>query len=138
MTLCISGTDRKKHTKTVCVYSAVSALCIAVNYIYSQFSHGVRSVYMQRMYLIPLISGALLFLAMAVFRIPALPRVSYNLHNSAVAAVTTGIFVYGICEIAGTTASFQKVYFAAAAAMETAAAVYCILYNVKKKHMTTK
>ncbi|MDO5559297.1 MAG: hypothetical protein Q4F95_06820 [Oscillospiraceae bacterium] len=129
----ISDTDIKKEHKTSVIYIIVTVLCTAVNLIYYQFGHGVSSDHMKYMFLIPFLSGTCLFELMAALKLPALPRLSFNLHNSSVAAVTTGELVHGICEIAGTSASFEAVYFVSALLMEISAAVFYIRSVIMKR-----
>ena len=99
---------RRSFVKTAIVYTAVSVLCIVITNVYARFGHGVRSDYMDFMFLYPLLGGTAVFLLLALLW-PALPegmrkrsRMGYNLYNSGIACLTSAAMLTGIMEIAGT------------------------------------
>jgi len=68
---------------------------------------------MTYMFLYPLIPGALVFLIFTLTGIKKPDRISYNLYNSGIAALTIGSLLQGIFKIAGTSSSFIIVYWIA-------------------------
>lgn len=97
--------DNEKKKKII-IYIVSSVVCILINFIYSLFSHGVYSNFMNFMFLIPLLLGTI--------------NVLVNIHNSIVSndlalcgilTLTMGFFTKGIFEIAGTSSKYQLVYY---------------------------
>lgn len=113
MTLSISETDlnQKQNFKAVRVYFIITLFCVIFGIIYEHFSHGVYSVFMIFMFLIPLLGGILPFAVLALMKIVPYPdRVSFNLWNSGVATLTVGSCVKGVLDIYGTTSDFVIFY----------------------------
>ena len=94
--------------KTALIFSAVSVFCAFVNFVYAQFSHGVRSDYMTFMFAYPLIGGSLVYLLIDLLpsRIPG--RFAFNVYNSGIAALTVGSMLRGIFEIARTSSPYTS------------------------------
>lgn len=80
----------------------LSIFCILLNYIYAKYSHGVSSIYMTYMFLIPLIGG-IIFLFLR-------PNKYMNLYILSINTLTLGSFIEGILEIAGTTSNYIYLY----------------------------
>lgn len=101
--------------KTVLSYLLITVLVIAIDNIYALFGHGVRSPYMDYMFLYPLIGGCLVFFILnrlaPGIRTAKRFRLGYNLYNSGIATLTMGSFFTGILEIAGTASYFSIVFF---------------------------
>ena len=108
---------RRRTVKAAIAYLAVSAFCVLFDAVYARFGHGVRSAYMDFMFLYPLLGGALPFglLAAACTRMPngGHSRFFFNCLNSGIAALTTASLLHGICAIAGTQAPQAAVMAAA-------------------------
>lgn len=107
--------SRKQIKKTVLVYLAVAFAVIAVDNVYAIFGHGVRSAAMTWMFLYPLIGGTLFYLLIGLF-IPWVNRfmgyrVFYNMYNSGIASLTTGSFLKGILDIAGTASPYTALFY---------------------------
>lgn len=87
------------------IYLLLSILCIIIDNIYALFGHGVTSASMTCMFLYPLLGGTLIFVLIALTVPTAVKafgfRLSFNLYNSGIAALTTASFLNGILEIAG-------------------------------------
>lgn len=103
---------RQKRWKPVRNYAASSIFCIAVNYIYAQFSHDVNSAAMTWVFLFPLLGGCGFFALLAA-RMPGFStweyyRIFFNLHNSGIATLTASAFLKGILEIAGTDSRYVR------------------------------
>jgi hypothetical protein len=110
-TSAIHKQQRSRQTlKTAWVYLAAAAFCILFDRVYALFGHGVQSAAMSRMFLYPLLGGALMFFLQWLF-VPEPCRVRhyrllFNLYNSGLAALTVGSLLQGILEIAGTTSPY--------------------------------
>lgn len=123
------------YLKTAIVYLALSALCIVITNVYALFAHGVRSLFMDLMFLYPLLGGALIFFGLALMArlLPGragISRAVYNLYNSGIATLTSASMLDGVMEIAGTGTKwigyiriFGLVLLAAAAACQLTAAL---------------
>lgn len=94
--------------RAMVAYSGIAVFCVVFSLVYNRFSHGVHSPYMTWLFGWPLVLGALpsmfLYLSGKV-RTPG--RISFNLWNSAVAALTVSSLLRGIFEIAGTSSDYQ-------------------------------
>lgn len=106
-----------KHSsqKTVVVFLILSALAVVIDKVYALFAHGVSSDAMTWMFLYPLIQGALFYLLLGSL-LPQLDcfygyRLFYNLYNSGIAVITTGSFLKGIMDIAGTSSVYVNIYY---------------------------
>lgn len=91
-------------------YLIVSVVCVAINYIYGIFGHGVSSAAMTYMFLYPLLCGALPFallwlLGVQTDRISHF-RLCYNAYNSGLVLLTIGSMLRGVFEIAGTSSPY--------------------------------
>jgi hypothetical protein len=94
------------------VYLLISLFCILFGAVYEYFSHEVYSYYMIYAFLFPLIGGTLSFSVLARFNFRHLPeRLSINLYNSGIAALTVGSLFQGVLEIYGTTNALIRVYW---------------------------
>jgi len=101
--------------KTTWVYFAVTLFCIFYDETYASLSHGIRSAWMDFMYLYPFVGGMLFFLAIRDFlpnlvRAPRF-RLAFNLYNSGIATLTVGSTFTGIVIIAGTDSPLAKYFF---------------------------
>ena len=90
---------------------------IVINKVYGDFGHGVHSAVMTWMFLYPLLGGVLLFLLMDRLLPDTTTRFSgyrlfYNSYNSGIAVLTTGSFLKGIFDIAGTNSSYIALFYA--------------------------
>ena len=107
----ISGNAWRK----VALHYGIAALgCVAFNFIYAQFAHGVASPFMTFMFAIPLGLGALpaLALSFAGTRRPqAAARQAWAL---CIASLTVASCLQGIFEIAGTASPWLLAYLVAA------------------------
>ena len=98
------------NTKTtVRSYVFTTLLCIAFNYIYSLFGHGVSSPFMSYAFVFSLVLGAVGF---AVFgRLNLNNRIAFNLYNAGIATLTVGSTLRGIIDIAGADTTYPVYYF---------------------------
>lgn len=99
--------------KTIIVYFLISIFTILFDKVYSLFSHGVYSTYMNLMFLYPLIGGALIYSVISLFFVNInykKYRNSFNIYNSGIATLTVGSLLHGVLEIAGTSSIYIKYY----------------------------
>ena len=97
--------------KTEFIYLIFTIATAGFGYGYEQFSHGVYSVFMIYAFCVPLILGMLPMFLLKMFRIRRLPnRLSLNLYNSGLAALTVGSIFKGVLDIYGTTNDLITVY----------------------------
>lgn len=107
-----------KLTETAFLCLAASVFCILFGAIYEVFSHGVYSFYMIYAFAVPLVLGAVPFLAAALsakrqkdgslFRLPG--TLSIHTWNAGIAALTVGCIFQGVLRIYGTTNRLVIVY----------------------------
>lgn len=88
---------------------------IFINYGYGIFGHGVSSAAMTWMFLYPLLGGVLLFFLISAFT-PEITgmkgyRLFFNTYNSGIAALTSGSFLKGVLEIAGTSSLYILIFY---------------------------
>ncbi|AFV03278.1 hypothetical protein UNSWDHB_1634 [Dehalobacter sp. UNSWDHB] len=118
------------------VYLILTAVSIAVNNIYAQFGHGVRSAAMTLMFLYPLLGGALFYFTLGLI----VPRISdrrnyrlfYNIYNSGIAVLTVGSLLKGILDIAGTASGYVQLFQVTGWA-GAAAGLVCLIAMVFKR-----
>ncbi len=102
------STFNTTYKKTPVVYLLISILCLIIFVIYSKFSHGVSSPFMTYLFGWPLLLGltpAMLYVIFPKLRRP--DRVSFNIYNSGVAALTVSSLLKGIFDIAGNNSRYQ-------------------------------
>ncbi|HWQ71126.1 MAG TPA: hypothetical protein VN370_02285 [Desulfitobacteriaceae bacterium] len=104
----------RRIRKTILVYLIISLLAVAIDNIYAVFGHGVSSAAMTWMFLYPLLGGTLFYLLIELL-LPGICqftgyRVFYNVYNSGIAVLTTGSFLKGILDIAGTNSPYVVLF----------------------------
>lgn len=104
----INAADRKslKHI-AVCIGCALFLVLFGA--VYEHFSYGVYSNFMIYAFVPPLISGALLLLALLCGKPPQADRTLFLLHTAS-AACTVGCIVAGIIRISGRTHALLPVF----------------------------
>lgn len=114
------------------IYLGVSAFCFIFYLVYDQFSHGIHSFFMTWLFTFPLVLGAVpCALLWLVKQTPV--RLSINLWNSGVAAVTCASLLIGIFEIAGAESRYQNYLMAAGAVMLAAGLIAFVAGKIMKK-----
>jgi len=94
------------------VYFFIALFCILFAAVYEHFSHQVYSNYMIYTFMFPLFGGALPFAVIFIFGKKHTPgRLSFNLYNSGIAALTVGSILKGVLEIYGTSNGLISVYW---------------------------
>ena len=97
------------NTKTVKIYVFTTLFCIAFNYVYSLFGHGVSSPFMSYAFVFSLVLGVAGFTVLG--RLHLENRVAFNLYNAGIAALTVGSILRGIIDIAGADTTYPVYYF---------------------------
>lgn len=90
-------------------YLLISLLCLVFFLVYDQFSHGVTSVYMTWLYLIPLGLGFFPVWARQAAGLPEPDGWTVILFQCGLATVLVSSLLRGILEIAGTSSSLQVI-----------------------------
>ena len=98
-----------KTKTTVEIYVFTTLVCIAFNYIYSLFSHGVSSPFMSYAFVFSLVLGVVGFTVFG--RLNLDNRIAYNLYNAGIATLTVGSILRGIIDIAGADTTYPVYYF---------------------------
>jgi hypothetical protein len=133
--------QNKQPLKTSAIWLAAAAGCIAFDKIYAIFGHDVQSAAMSRMYLYPLLGGALAFLALTLLVLAAnrhrFYRLACNIYNSGLAALIGGSLLKGVFDIAGTASVYVPVMLAAGWVMVAAGAVIGVTGLVSRQLVTT-
>jgi hypothetical protein len=128
----------KKYRRPVWLGYAVAALlCGIFILIYSQFAHGVRSIYMDSMWLYPLAAG--LVVTLMVWRQPKLKRSRSGRRfvrfvNGAAALLTTGSLLKGVVAIAGTDSILIWPYYLLGFALVFAAGLTAVRLGKRSVH----
>ena len=94
---------------TVKVYASITFFCIAFNFIYSLFSHGVSSLFMSYAFVFSLVLGVGGFIVFGWQNLEN--RVAFNLYNAGIATLTVGSILRGIIDIAGADTTYPVYYF---------------------------
>ena len=108
--LFMSATN-KHFIKTFWVYAFLSVFAFVLTHVYAIFGHGVRSSWMDFMFLYPLIGGVLHYTLIAKFlpyiKDSSLYRLAYNIHGAALATLMVSSFLIGVMGIAGTSSIYN-------------------------------
>ena len=98
------------NTKTsVKIYMLTTLFCIAFNYVYSLFGHGVSSPFMSYAFVFSLVLGVVGFIVFG--RLNLDNRIAFNLYNAGIATLTIGSILRGIIDIAGADTTYPVYYF---------------------------
>ena len=98
------------NTKTtIKIYGFTTIFCIAFNYIYSLFSHGVSSPFMSYAFVFSLVLGVVGFLVFGKLNLDN--RIAFNLYNAGIATLTVGSILRGVIDIAGADTTYPVYYF---------------------------
>ncbi|MGF7143887.1 hypothetical protein HNQ56_002317 [Anaerotaenia torta] len=118
----------KQISKISFVYLIIALFCALFGAIYEHFSHEVYSDYMVYAFAFPLAGGTLPYMILSMFGCKCLPgRLSLNLYNSGIAALTVGSIMQGVLDIYGTSNDLLKVYwFAGVGFTLTGLSVYAL------------
>jgi hypothetical protein len=100
------------------LYFCVTLFCAVAGAVYEHFSHGVSSIFMVYMFVIPLVGGCVPYTVFALSPNKPFPgRFSRDLWNAGIATLTVGSFIQGVLEIYGTTSGLTIAYWINGAAL---------------------
>ncbi|MDR1801026.1 MAG: hypothetical protein LBQ95_04225 [Lachnospiraceae bacterium] len=122
--------NRKTLIKTVIVYLGISALCVIITNVYALFGHGIRSGFMDYMFLYPL-AGIIIFVVLLLV-FGNVSRFASNLFHAGVATLTVGSLLSGIFVIAGSASSYTKYFYIIGSALCTLGIIAAIAQRGKK------
>ena len=112
----------------------VSAVLFVFSKIYTHFSFGQSSPYMNNMFLITLFGGLIaLLIQLAVIGYKKVFKAAYNLWNSGLACIVAGMLIRGIINISGRTTTADRYYMYVGAAFLIASALVFFLHLVVLK-----
>ena len=97
------------NTKTSKIYGFTTLFCIAFNYVYSLFGHGVSSPFMSYAFVFSLVLGVAGFTVFG--RLNLGNRTAFSLYNAGIATLTVGSILRGIIDIAGADTIYPAYYF---------------------------
>ncbi|MBG0788307.1 MAG: hypothetical protein H0S79_24725 [Anaerolineaceae bacterium] len=98
-----------KSKKTVITYLVITLFCVAFNYLYSLFGHGVSSPFMSYAFVFSFILGVVGYVIIG--RLNLENRLAFNLYNAGIATLTVGSLLRGILDIAGADSTYPIYYF---------------------------
>lgn len=107
MILCIL--DTKTIRKTIKIYIVVTVISIIFGYIYEMFSYGEYSNYMRFLFVVPII-GEITYEIIYLLKIN-ITRATYNLFNSGIAILMSGMLIKGIINISGRYTNYDIIYW---------------------------
>mgnify|MGYP004486006651 FL=1 len=109
MSTLVTNSIKKRFKKTMIAYTSITIFFLAFSRIYEAFSFGETSLHMHYLFLVPLVGGLFLAIFLKVF--PHLSRITFNLWNSAVAVLTTGMLFRGIVNLSGRSTTLDQPYW---------------------------
>jgi hypothetical protein len=121
----------RRDRTAIIAYVAVAVLCGVSSFVYAQLSHGVSSLFMTFLGLIPLVGGAGMLGAMRLTRVPPFSRFSFNAYNAAIAAFTVGSALRGVFDIAGTGSPYMPVFASVGAGLLVVAGAAMVFDDVR-------
>lgn len=107
MILCIL--DTKTIRKTIKIYIVVTVISIIFSYIYEMLSYGEYSNFMRFLFVVPLIEE-IIYEIIYLLKIN-ITRATYNLFNSGIAIVMSGMLIKGIINISGRYTNYDIIYW---------------------------
>ena len=99
--------------KKALVYIAISASLFIFNAIYTHYSFGQSSIYMQNMGLVPFIGGTVLICLYLITEYRFSFDHASKLYNSGLACIVAGMLVRGVINISGRYTTSDLLYYKA-------------------------
>lgn len=116
--------------KTAVIYLFATLFCMALNYVYSLFGHGVSSPFMSYAFVFSFVLGVVGFLLLD--RLNLNNRVAFNLYNAGIATLTIGSILRGVIDIAGADTVYPVYYFYVGAILVVAGALMYFYQWIQK------
>lgn len=105
-------TQQNNIAKMGYIYLLISLFCVLFGAVYEHLSHEVYSEYMIYAFVFPLAGGTFPLMSIVLFGCSHLPgRITLNIYNSGIAALTIGSIMEGVMEIYGTTNGMLQIYW---------------------------
>ena len=123
--------NSKQLQRRALIYFAISLFLILFNFIYSIFSHGVHSPYMQYVFLVPLILGTVVL--MVVLFLPFPSFITSTLWRMGIATLVSGFLLRGVFDIYGTEVPYIIFYLYAGIAL-LASSLILYMYMIISPH----
>ena len=103
--------SKENIKKAFIIYIVTTVFCLVFFIIYNIFSHDVTSPFMTFLFAWPLLLGVLPCGILLIFKLENLypNRITANLYNSGVAALTVSSAMRGVFDIAGTSSIHQSI-----------------------------
>ena len=107
--------DTKRHfIISGIIYSITTIFLYFFAKIYTHYSYGESSAYMNNMYLIMLFGGFInLLIQLALINFKHYFKAAHNLYNSGLACIISGMLIKGIINISGRYTEVHIIYFEA-------------------------
>ncbi|MHC5372341.1 hypothetical protein ACYSNU_00920 [Enterococcus sp. LJL120] len=99
-----------KLKRTIIGYLSITAFLFVFQLIYHRFSHGVTSIGLEYVWVIPLIGGLLIILLNGPLK-TLNNRLAFNLYNIALAVCINAVIIQGILDIAGSDTPYLRYYY---------------------------
>lgn len=131
MILCIL--DTKTIRKTIKIYIVVTVISIIFSYIYEMFSYGEYSNYMRFLFVVPII-GEITYEIIYLLKIN-ITRATYNLFNSGIAILMSGMLIKGIINISGRYTNYDIIYWILGTIFILSAIIIQIKYKKLKNRL---
>ncbi len=124
-----------KICKTLLIYTGITAFCALFSAVYEHFSHGVYSLYMVFLFLIPFAGGILPTCAFLFLRpIPCPGPFARNVYNWGIATLSVGCCLRGVLEIYGTDSAYIPYYMYSGLALIAASIIIYAISSTSKQN----
>ncbi len=112
-------------------YLFISAFLVVFNLVYGLFAHGIGSPYMTFAFLIPLLGGGLV--ALALIFLPPAGEIAVNVWRMGLSVLVVGFLLHGVFDIYGSEVALVNVFFIAGAALLFGALAFYVIGACKAK-----
>lgn len=121
---------KKKIVKS----AAASLFCGILTIVYNHFGHGVHSVYMDRLFLFPLLLGTAVY-ALLLFTgiVKNASENAFSLYACGITTLTVGSLLKGVFVIAGTNSPYLIVYWSLGIALLILGAALQLRHSINLK-----
>lgn len=102
----------RRIVKGVIVSFGFTLFCLVLNAVYTHYSYGVTSTYLQLMFLIPMLGCTMPFvLLLATKQTARVTRVGFNLWNSGLSVYAFGCLIRAIVNISGRFTDYDRYFW---------------------------
>ena len=96
--------------KTILAYVGSGLALFIFQYVYHLFGHGVTSISLKFVWLVPIIGGLVIILLNVLLHTLS-NRLAFNLYNCGLACLANGMILKGILEIAGSDSPYLSYFY---------------------------